>query len=76
MEMLKGFFSRNIEKGERVSAKRKSRREEFGSAGSGSICYAIKRILIGMSILFIEIRLNTVESIRFVIGRIPAFTAI
>jgi putative transposase len=67
--VLKGYFSRNIEKGERVSASRKSRRERrVWQRRFWSNCYEIKRILIDMSIIFIRIRLNKVGSIRLVIG--------
>ncbi|MGZ8935698.1 MAG: REP-associated tyrosine transposase [Methylobacter sp.] len=55
--MLKGYFSRNIEKGERISVNQNpGRKEGFGSADFESICYAIKRILIGISIICIGIR--------------------
>jgi hypothetical protein len=46
--LLKGHFSRVVDKGERVSKSRAKRRAVYGSAGSGRIGCATRKILTTM----------------------------
>lgn len=72
--LLKGYFSRHIATGERISASRKSRRERgLWQRRFWEHLFVTKMILTGMPIIFIGILLNMAGQKASAIGLIPAF---